>query len=302
MNLPARRPAVPILALVAAAVVFGGLSRPSGLGRSDTGLAATSPGQRPLCAKGPELPGTWLTPGTVILFGDFHGTVELPAAFGEAVCFAASAGRAVLVGLEWPRDDQAAVERFLSALDEQPSRAPLFQLPFWTREFQDGRSSRAMASLLVRLRQLRQAGLHLELVLFDQTEGAGAQDRDAAMAERLAAEALARPQAVTMAFVGNFHARTTIGAPWNPDARPMGWYMRQAGASVKAIDGIGPAGTAWQCASGGPQPCGERRVDRGGRPEHGPTLEVFEREADGGFAGRVVVPAMTASPPVVPTG
>jgi hypothetical protein len=238
----------------------------------------------------------------VLLLGDWHGTVELPAFFAEAVCRAAAAGRPVVAALELPGAEQAQVDRFLATGDDVAAARLLLASAFWTRDHQDGRSSRAMASALGRLRQLRRAGLPVEVFLFDVEPAALGADRDERMATRLAGLVLARPTAVVLALVGNFHARTTIGAPWDPLARPMGWHLRQAGLWVKSLDCAGPAGTAWSCPSAAAAGCGTRPVDLGGPPGGTARLELFPAESRAGFAGRYLVPSLTGSPPAAGAG
>jgi len=251
------------------------------------------------CAPGPELPAAWLAPGRTVLFGDWHGTEELPAFFGEAVCRVAAGGLPVLVGLELPRDEQARVERFLATGDEREASAALLEGRFWRREYQDGRSSQAMAALLGRLRQLRRAGLPIDLLLFDVPQEATAPDRDLKMAGELAAWAHARSETLLMVQAGNFHTRTTVGAPWDPKAEPMGWYLRKAGLRVKALDCGGPQGTAWSCPGAAASSCGVQTVDLAGPAGGAPALELFPEESKAGYAGRYLVPHLGASPPAV---
>jgi len=263
---------------------------------------AAAPAPRPAqarCAPGPELPEGWLAPGAAVLFGDWHGTDELPAFFGEVACRVAAAGRPVLVGLELPRDEQPTLDRFLAEADPRAAEAGLLAGPFWRRSYQDGRSSQAMSALLGRLRQLRRAGLRLDVRLFDVEQEAMGADRDMRMAALLAGWAHARGEAVLLVLAGNFHTRTAVGAPWDPEARPMGFYLRQAGLALRALDCGGPEGTSWSCTGAEAASCGVQPVDLRAPPGGEPAVELFAERSSLGYDGRYTVPRLSASPPAV---
>lgn len=50
----------------------------------------------------------------IVVLGEMHGTNEMPALFADAVCLTAQA-RSVVVALEQPSVDQAAVDAFLAS-------------------------------------------------------------------------------------------------------------------------------------------------------------------------------------------
>lgn len=249
------------------------------------------------CGAHAELHAGLRAPGTALLFGEIHGVEEFPAFFGEAVCGVARSGAEVTAALEIPGSQQEAVERFLASGGGKADMAALLASPFWSREYQDGRSSKAMAALLERLRGLRAAGLGVRVFLFD-VEQAG-QDRDERMAERLSGSLRDHPRAVLMALTGNYHARTAPGAPWNPDWRPMGWYLRASGARVTSLDGAGPGGTAWVCMTAVAKECGARSVTAPRPPGErtDPRVELIAAPSPEGFSGYYVTASVTASPP-----
>ncbi len=253
------------------------------------------------CREEGALPKEWLEPGSFVVFGEIHGSRELPAIFAEAVCAAASAGRAVEVGLEQPRGSQARIDTFLASPGATADVAKLLDAPFWLRDYQDGRSSQAQVELLERLRGLRASGLPIHVFPFDIDPGADATEREKAMAESLAAQARAHPQALTMVLVGEVHAWTTAGAPWDPDFVPMGLYLERAGIRVRSLGRATPAGTAWICTGGAATDCGPRQT--------GATLSLPSGRAAGierlperstrGYDGLYGTPSLTASPPAV---
>jgi hypothetical protein len=253
------------------------------------------------CHDAGALPAPLLEAGNVLLFGEIHGSRELPALFGEAVCSAARAGLPVEVGLEHPRGEQASVDAFLASAGDSSDVGALLAAPFWSRTYQDGRSSRATVALLERLRRLSAAGLPVRVFLFDLDPGDDRTARDEKMAENLAAHVRERPEAIVLALTGEVHAWTSLGAPWNPAFRPMGWHLEQAGIRVRSLGRATPAGTVWICTSAATSDCGERETGAttalpSGRAEG---IELLPEEAERGYIGLYGVPTLEASPPAV---
>jgi hypothetical protein len=181
------------------------------------------------------------------------------------------------------------------------SGAALLAGPFWTGSYQDGRRSEAMLGLVERLRQLREAGRTVDLTLFDVEMVEQGPDRDQRMARNLAAAVRAHPGAVTMAYMGNLHARTIAGAPWNPKATFLGWYLRKDGVKVKALDFAMTAGTAWVCmlkeGSRSEQVCGSTTAGDSKPPPTRAGITLFAQPSPEGFDGTFAVMKLTASPP-----
>jgi hypothetical protein len=67
-----------------------------------------------------------------------HGTAEAPAFVRALVCNLLQSGRAVVLALEYPSDEQHFIDEFLRARTRSPEVA-LLRSPFWTRPTQDGR-------------------------------------------------------------------------------------------------------------------------------------------------------------------
>ena len=242
-----------------------------------------------------------LEPGTLLLFGELHGTAEAPALFADVACRASQRGVSVRVGLELPHQDTAAIETYLASDGWEDDREALLSGPFWQREYQDGRSSRAMADLLEELRVLASTGLPLGVTLFDSNEpAASGQARDRAMAERLARVAESHPAEVLLVLTGNLHARLGRGTPFDPDYEPLGHLLRRAlpDRRILAFDFSSTGGIAWTCTSGKAEDCRARSL--GGRGEGSERrLTVSDEPDEHGFHGTYHVGAMTASPPAV---
>ena len=255
------------------------------------------------CHGASTLPRELLQSGSVILFGETHGSQELPAFFGEAVCAAAASGLALEVGLEQPSSAQADLDRYLASAGEEAALAPVLAGPHWHRDYQDGRSSRAQVDLLERLRALRERGLPIHVFLFDPWPDDKTSDRDGEMARRIAAHARAQSKSVTFVLVGEVHAWTALGSPWDPTFHPMGWSILQDGLRVTSLGRATPAGTVWICTGPNASDCGERdtraTADQlpSGRTEG---IELLPAPNARGNDGLWATPTLTASPPAFP--
>jgi hypothetical protein len=212
-------------------------------------------------------------PGTVVIFGELHGTNEIPAFVGEVAVAAARQGK-VHVGLELPVD---------GGLDPQAA--------FWHGPGQYGVTSRAMSSLIARLRE---AGI--DVYPFDD-RSLGIERRDETMAAVIARRRALAPGDIYLVLVGNYHARKATGAPWDAGKRWMASYLD---APLVTLDVSYPEAQPWNClqtASG--QDCGPHRLGGKGdlQTERGIQLHP---DPSLGFDGTYFVGPLTASPPAFP--
>lgn len=256
------------------------------------------------CAEIASVPESLLARGSMLLFGDVHGSREAPAFFAEAVCHA-SAGRPLMVGLEIPQSEQARVDRFLGSAGAEADAADLLAGPFWTDDFQDGRRSQAMAALLDRIRALRSAGRRIAVVLIDVEKVKVGPDRDERLAENLARGFQAHPDALAMVFVGNLHAMATVGTPWDPAFKPMAVHLRERKATVRSLDLSSPGGSAWMCYledGAGPDEkptCGPHAWPASADHPARPGI-LLRPKASGAFDGVYSVSSLSTSPPAAP--
>ena len=239
------------------------------------------------------LPGveTVTTRDRGVFVGELHGTDAMPKWFGELACHTAVRQRALLVGLEIPNVDQPRIDAFLASDGGPNARAALLRGWFWERddEVQDGRASVAILGLLERLRGLRQAGLDVEVVAFDDMSGGSPAQRDARMAERLASAIRQSSARSWIALAGNLHAR--VGPL--PDGSPsMAAHLERQGVPLASFDMRHGGGTAWICTGGR---CGEHPVR--GEPNADPRIDRKLRRTPAGFDGYLWVGPIQASPP-----
>ena len=117
-----------------------------------TAEAETAETEAPTCAEGQAVSFEDLAAAhKAILFGDYHGTQEMPEAFGDAVAEAAGGDRRVVVALEYPANWQPDLDAMMAAPDEVTALDV-----FARRSTRDGRTSEAMRNLLLQLRALLQ--------------------------------------------------------------------------------------------------------------------------------------------------
>ncbi|NOK33776.1 hypothetical protein HMI49_11260 [Corallococcus exercitus] len=186
-----------------------------------------------------------LHPGLTLLIGEQLGTNEVPGVVGHIVCQAAQAGLAVVLGLSLPETEQARVDRYLASPGAPADQDALLEGRFWTRTYQDGRSSRAVLDLIDRARALRAAGLRVSVVAYD-TDVLNGSERDAAQARVWTQRRAAKPDEVQVVLAGNTHTRLEKGTQWDPAFTPMAHLMK-ADRSLVVLEMSYAQGTRWGC-------------------------------------------------------
>lgn len=231
-----------------------------------------------------------LRPRHVILIGEPHGTAEFPALIGSMVDTLVDGGVSVIVGLELP-------------MTEELERGAVG--PFWSRnaEYQDGRSSVAMAELVNGLARRQRRGDPVEMVAMDGpwvAPGSSVpldhldlldQPRDELMAANLLAVMDRTPRACTIVLAGSMHT-TTHGAAW----RTLGSILLPWFPMLVSLMGQLTGGTRWLLPAGG-EPGHAADVPELDLPVG--ALWADEPGVDG-HHGYVNLGAVTASPPMEP--
>lgn len=253
-----------------------------------TGGAAGA--SKPTCTK---IPGAALIlkAGARIQVGETHGNAETPRAVGELACLALSRGRPVRLALELPASEDATIASYLNGGGTATEREALLASPFWTRPEQDGRSSRAMAQLIERVRQMRSSGGDIQIVTFDDS-GGDRRDRDSSMAERLLAAIAAEPKATFVILSGDAHARKQIGlVPFRPKSVFMAEHVSRRGVDLVTLRSRYRYGSTWACI--GPS-CGTSVI---GQADGRPLGVTLSPSNDGAYDGVLDVGVPTYSPP-----
>lgn len=167
----------------------------------------------------PDELGPELAPYRALMFGEVHGTREAPRLALELARLLERGGRAAWLGLEIPMTEQAALDRFRATGDV----GILKEMPFFRRpvETQDGRSSRALAEMLMAVQKLPEIATYC----IDPGVAGSMQDRDTGMAHEVARRLAERPGTVAVTLTGSLHASQKVGTPWDPRYRPMGYEL-----------------------------------------------------------------------------
>ena len=249
-------------------------------------LTGSACGPKPQSSKGQTCQAIWgldsvINHGKVLLLGELHGTQEAPHYVAQTACLALKYGVSVTVGLELPYSEEETIEAFMNGEVEQ---ATILGLPFWAKEYQDGRTSQAMFTLLATLRQYRAEGGDIQVVLIDDPK---AEDRDFAMAQRVIAEASKKPHRYYIVLTGNHHTLIEEGTGH------MGSYIVEylGRERVTALNQAYRGGSAWLDIAGTtPGPVSLGGVGRAG-------VGVLLGEHAPGYHGTFEMDSIHYSPP-----
>jgi hypothetical protein len=221
--------------------------------------------------------------GTII-FGEPHGSAEIPRFFFECAREFAENKESIRIFLEFQASENLTVEKFMRA---EIGEDELIKAPHWSR--QDGRSSLAMLGLFRDLKSLPVA--RLAVVGFDLS--GNEPDREKAMLGNFMTGYSV--SAYNLVLTGNMHARLSRGTPWNPDLVPFARHLKEHVANVISLDAHYPAGSAWMCAP----VCGATPLNptgAGKRPAG--NAQIVYSAKDPAFSGYFRVDSITASRPV----
>ena len=232
-----------------------------------------------------------------LIIGELHGTQEIPAAFGELVCFVAAAGNNVLVGLEFQESARSLFEQYLESSGSQADRAGFLQDSGWlvdAQQYPDGRTSKAMLKLVDRLRELRAAGLGIGVTTFVRPHQAVSDSQttyEIGLADSLKEAEQSSQYDLIIALVGNVHARKeTFEAEGVASFDPMAMHLPTE--TTLTLHAISNGGEAWNCRPN----CGRHQHD-GSLAGSDPRIE-FRPDLSSGYDGILAVGTTTASLPV----
>lgn len=253
----------------------------------------------PECEALPAGAAAALGADNMAVFGEFHGTQEGPRTFEALVCAALGNSVSVMVGLELPLQEEGILQAVFTAPSRAEAESILLQSDFFARDYQDGRSSRAMANMILQLRSLRQHGAELGLFAFDP---ATPKDRDRLMATRIDEVRGEHPEATFLLLCGNLHARKSKGSPWDPAFLSMTHHLIQAGHSIRSIRFTHGGGTSWYCNTPRIESCGSKPV---GGKDQGPDPVFLYLPSDASDIYDAVLylgPASSSEPAISTTG
>lgn len=184
-----------------------------------------------------------------LLFGEYHGTIDMPALVGDAICAAAATGRPLVIGIELASSEQPAIDAFMASRGTSNARAALLSAPVWQEE--GGRTTRAIADLLETARRL---GKHhpVRAVAFDALPQPGTSARrEQAMADALKQAGDVMPGTLVIALTGIGHADRTGWASQTPPFASAVQLLPDGRTVTLAF--ARPGGNFWGChpANGG---------------------------------------------------
>ena len=246
-----------------------------------------------------ELPFDVFDPYRIVAIGEVHGNDKSPFFVSQLVS-SLSARNQVLVGLEILAENQTGIDLFLKTGDFEILR----QLPHFKREFQDGRSSVAIARLLDSLRHMK----NVSVVAYDSM-ATSAQDRDTKMARNIIASAKLHPNAKIVLLAGNYHMAIKVGTPFDPNYRPAALELVSLEESPFETKDIFPIyiryskGSSWVCYTDNANECGSKSFD--GESNYSlaiPSNQYFLPEpsmTEDGYLGSMFLRYVEASPPLI---
>ena len=223
-----------------------------------------------------------------MVVGEQHGTNEMPAAFLDLVCHAATARRPIVVAVERSAGEQADIDLFMRSDGSERAKAALTASPMWrSKAMQDGRGSYAYLAMLDRLRLLRQRGVVSNVVAFAPDVPLDPAAYEEAMAARLRS-ALPGKDGLVLVYVGNCHAMRLAMCGTKPAAA----FLPRAETLTINLEGTG--GTIWNCGGS----CGVHRVS-GASPKGVRKLELLDDPKAPWDAMLFLGEPVSASPPAV---
>lgn len=224
-----------------------------------------------------------LPDGGTIIFGELHGSAEIPQFFVDCARGFVEKKEAVNIVLEFQASENALVEKFMRG---EIGEADLVKGAHWAR--QDGRASLAMLRLFRDLKALSASGVCVSGFDLSGYEP----DREQAMMRNFMS--VYSRTGYNLVLTGNVHARLARGMPWNPEYTPFAKHLHDHVANVISLDAHYPAGTAWVCTPD----CGIHQLIATDAAKSAPADIVYSSE-NPAFSGYFRVPAITASRPVI---
>ncbi len=193
----------------------------------------------------------------LIIFGEQHGTNEIPMFVAEIVC-ALSAVKKVNLLLELNADQQRELTRFLDSRGSDAENRRFIDAVFRPKDQQhDGRTSVAMFELIDQARQLRRKGRKISVIFFapdPNEQNFDQSEYEADMARNIRAAVRTDRNVKNIALVGNFHSRriSDVGGLKVVPAASLLSDLKVFSFVASAL-----AGEAWQCRQDG---CGVQQL------------------------------------------
>jgi hypothetical protein len=218
----------------------------------NTSLAAPTTNADPACEPIPGVESADISKVPFLVFGEMHGTAEVPEFVGQIVCVL-STDRPITLAIELSEREQPNTDAYLNSSGSPRDVRKLLQTGSWAGDQQWGVTSAAMLQLLEQVRLWRHTGRDIAVVHFQPaSSGALHQDyNEIRMAALLVSAAETRPRALVVALMGNIHARKSV---FSGGLKLMPAVAHLPAADVLTFNMMEAGGTAWQCR---PEGCRE---------------------------------------------
>ncbi len=245
------------------------------------------------CANPIEIPEK-IASSHVILFGEIHGTQEIPQFVDDVACQFVKVGRPVQIAIEHVASDQARIDAYLNSSGDDKAKRALIDSLFW-RKALDGRATMAMLGLIEQLRSYKANGASVQIMAMDQPLGAmkKIETKDETMASVVDAAVASNPKAITLVLAGNIHTRRVERHPDFQIDPPMGYLLK-----TRDVLSFDAAFTGGKASTNKAPPGGEifgANVEM--KDALGPRRFVQSTEPiEGGYDGTFFVGSISASP------
>jgi hypothetical protein len=181
-----------------------------------------------------------------LLFGEYHGTVEMPGIVADALCTAAATNRHLILGVEMDQANQPWLDKFVSSDGGPEARAALLAAPAWNEP--GGRTTQAIVELIDFARRLARAGHEISIIAFDPVTISGTTAaREAGMSLLIRRAVERRPGSLAIALTGVGHAGRLPWASYTPPFDALGGLLPRHRLLTFAF--ARPGGSYWGCQS-----------------------------------------------------
>jgi hypothetical protein len=233
----------------------------------------------------------------LILLADVPGTNEIPDFVGRLACQATRKGIPTVVALALYRLDQELVDTYFASQGTAGDRAAFLQVArSFDAQTAGVRGSAAVLQLLDTLRVLRDTGLPLRFVAFD--EAGNPPQRKRTIATTLERVRRTQPEALLLVVLERAEAQTLLPSGAAASQAPVGWFLAHWGLRPLALDVHSPGGQAWSCPAVQGK-CTPIRVPTTAAAAHkdAANVELYGSQDAQGFEGAYSVGLLTASAP-----
>lgn len=219
----------------------------------------------------------------VVIFGEIHGTRELPAFFLDCVQEFYKNNERVQIFLEFPTDIDAILKEYVHG---ETSLTKFISEPHWRKN--DGRASIAMLTLLKEIKNTEIG--HLPIFAIDVSKYV--ENRDAEMMRNFMKNF--SPDSFNLVLVGNLHAQLTAYRRGTTIINPFASLLKGEVKEVVSFRAAYPSGSAWVCTPD----CGLKNIDENdGDFGEFPINNVYWGKSEVKYSGVFKVGSISASPP-----